>query len=144
MASKRVRGSPTGQTPKKPPKIRHVKTSKGNRKLDFDQAHDQECVIDEIVSAECYETVDTESPCMSQVSCNTSKQVNVLSTHEVVKYVIPSFSIVSMKLRRAKVTFGTSSNQVDVFFNETTACLPDQVPFSVEVEKMCTVEVRHF
>ena len=57
MASKRVKGSPTGQTPNKPPKIRYVKTSKGNRKLDFDQAHDQESFIDEVVGAECCETV---------------------------------------------------------------------------------------
>ena len=145
MASKRMRGSPTGQTPKKPPKIRHVKTSKGNRKLDFDQTQDQESFIDEVVGAECCETVGTvECPFTSQASSNTSKQVNVLSTHEVMNYVIPSFSIVSMKLRRAKVTFGTSSEQVDVFVSENTACLPDKVPFSIEVEKMCTVEVCHF
>ena len=136
-----MRGSPSGQTPKKPPKIRHVKTSKGNRKLDF---HDQESFIDEVVGAECCETVGTECPCTSQVSSNTSKQVNVLSAHEVVNYVIPSFSIVSMKLRRAKVTFGTSSKQVDVFVSENTACLPDKLPFSIEVEKMCIVEVCHF
>ena len=140
MASKRMRGSPTGQTPKKPPKIRHVKTSKGNRKLDFDQTQDQESFIDEVVGAECCETVGTvECPFTSQTS--SQKQVNVLSIHEVMNYVIPSFSIVTMKLRRAKVTFGTSSEQVDVFVSENTACLPDKVPFSIEVEKMCTVEV---
>lgn len=71
-----------GQTPKKLPKIRHVKTSKGNQKLDFDHAHDQESFID-VVGAECCETVGTECPCTSQGSSNTSKQVNVLSTHEV-------------------------------------------------------------
>ncbi len=68
---------------------------------------------------------------------------NILSTHEVVEYVIPSFSIVNVKLRHAIVTFGTSSEQVDVFFNESSGrMIHDRVPFSIQVENMCTVEVR--
>ena len=70
--------------------------------------------------------------------------MNILSTHEVVEYVIPSFSIVNVKLRHAIVTFGTSSEQVDVFFNESSGrMIHDRVPFSIQVENMCTVEVRH-
>ena len=67
----------------------------------------------------------------------------MLSTHEVVKYVIPSFSILNVKLRHAIVTFGSSSEQIDVFFNESTCqVVSDSFSFSIQVEKMCTVEVR--
>ncbi len=108
MATKRPRGPPTGQTPKKPNKIPKKpsedapRSGKRNRKLVFDHEEDE--------GASC--------PVSSDLSdSDNSQQMNVLSTHEVVKYVIPSFSIVKVNLRHAIVTFGTSSEQVSVFFN---------------------------
>lgn len=68
------------------------------------------------------------------------REVNVLTVHEVVDYVIPSFSIITVKLRHATVTFGESSNQVDIFLNEK-GNIPNQVPFSLKVSKECAVKV---
>ena len=147
-SSKRVRGSPTGLTPRKPHKVARSKAPKSNtgRKLEFDRGEDQETswTPSESVGAEL-NSINEHSPVsiqtISAASSDTGQvQVNVLSTHEVIRYIVPSFSIVSLKLRRARATFGTSSKQVDIFLNDNS-CIPDKVPFSIKVEQKCTVEV---
>ncbi len=68
--------------------------------------------------ASCLATCESISSDFKVDTCqasDNSQQMNIFSTHEVVEYVIPSFSIVNVKLRHAIVTFGTSSEQVDVF-----------------------------
>ncbi len=141
MATKRPRGPPTGQTPKKPPKIPKNPSGKRNRKLVFDhEASDISKNEGASSQATTYESDFQMDICQTS---DNSQQINVLSTHEVVKYVIPSFSILNVKLRHAIVTFGSSSEQIDVFFNESTCqVVSDSFPFSIQVEKMCTVEVR--
>ena len=67
--------------------------------------------------------------------------VRVLSTHEVVDYVIPSFSVITVELRRVRATFGTSGEELDVFLN-ANGSVPDRAPFFLRVSNQCTVEVR--
>ena len=56
----------------------------------------------------------------------------------MVEYIV--LSIVSMKLRRARATLGSCSEQVDIFLREDGSSIPD-TPFSITINKMCKVEV---
>ncbi len=69
-----------------------------------------------------------------------SYDVSVLSLYEVIDYIIPSFSVLQVKLRHAKVTMGDSLELIDVFFNDD-GDFPT-LPFSLAVTTQCAVEVN--
>ncbi len=88
----------------------------------------------------------------SSVVCTNSSQdnhdekdisydVSVLSLYEVIDYIIPSFSVLQVKLRHAKVTMGDSLELIDVFFNDAGDFLIT-LPFSLAITTQCSVEVN--
>ncbi len=71
------------------------------------------------------------------ISCD----VSVLCLYEVVHYIVPSFSVLQVKLCHAKVTIGDSLHRIDVFLNDA-GDFPIIRPFSLVVTNQCSVEVN--
>ena len=97
------------------------------------------------IEADCIESIPSSfSTCASGDAAfqyNDSLQVNILSVHEVIHYTIPTFSIVTVKLRRLRATIGTTSNIMDMYILNENEWFSNEVPLSIAVDKKCTVEV---
>lgn len=75
----------------------------------------------------------------NDVKMDMSSEVSVLSLYEAVD-IIPSFSVIRLKIRQAKVTIGDSSDCLDIFLNNS-GDYPSTLPFSLHIINQCSVEV---
>ena len=136
--------------------IQHCTLEKGTI-VEHNREHRKRSMYSPITIEYCVSSAlnnnDSASASSNKIALHSSQQsptfngeevtVCIRSTHEVVDYVIPSFSAITVRLRLARATFGTNTEQLDVFLNEEGS-IPDRAPFFLKVSKKCTVEVGGF
>ncbi len=80
-------------------------------------------------SSSCIECCSV-SPLFSETGITQDDEISTMSVLQVknaIDYVVPSFSVLQAKLRPAVVTFGDSSDQVDVYLNADGE-IPSKLP----------------
>ena len=99
-------------------------------------------------SPQCSSSASSEGQSVKSSLCSQDDDVYcVLKVGEIYRYTIPSFSVITVYLRHARVQTEDDRgiiNTLDVFFyDETNSFFNIRIPAEVKVLETCVVEVRH-